>query len=171
MAAGAWGRREGHDAAKQLGYAALHLKGARGWRGNHQGSRGVRSALTPPLPPRLPPQPAPPSQESLEDRLEGGTLVILHLLHEVLELLVFLVPLVDGRQQVLALDLAAHDEEVVAEVVQLVAGAVGPILQVQDQLLQLLLLDGPQLQGLLLLGDDLLVTVFLFHFLDFHPQG
>lgn len=56
--------------------------------------------------------------------------MILHLLHEVLELLVFLVPLVDGRQQVLALDLAALDGEVVAEVVQLVAGAVGPILQV-----------------------------------------
>lgn len=55
--------------------------------------------------------------------------MILHLLHEVLELLVFLVPLVDGRQQVLALDLAAHDEEVVAEVVQ--PGSSRPILQVQ----------------------------------------
>ena len=131
---------------------------------------GVRSALPSPHP--RPPDAAPPaSQESLEDRLEGGTLVILHLLHEVLELLVFLVPLVDGCQQVLALDLAAHDEEVVAEVVQLVAGAVGPVLQVQHQLLQLLLPDGPQLQGLLLLGDDLLVAVLLFHLFDFHPQG
>lgn len=56
--------------------------------------------------------------------------MILHLLHEVFEFFVFLVPLMDGRQQVLALDLAAHDEEVVAEVVQLVTGAVSPVLQV-----------------------------------------
>lgn len=96
--------------------------------------------------------------------------MVFHLLHEVFEFLVFLVPLVDGRQQVLALHLAAHDEEVVAEVVQLVAGAVGPVLQVQDELLQLLLLDGTQLQGLLLLGDNLLVTIFFFHFFYFHPQ-
>ena len=96
--------------------------------------------------------------------------MILHLLHEVFEFFVYLVPLMDGRQQVLALDLAAHDEEVMAEVVQLVTGAVGPILQVQDQLLQLLLLDWPQLQGLLLLGNNLLVAIFLFHFFDFHPQ-
>lgn len=67
--------------------------------------------------------------------------MIFHFLHEVFEFPVFLVPLVDGRQQVLALHLAAHDEEVVAQVVQLVTGAVGPILQVQDELLQLLLLD------------------------------
>lgn len=96
--------------------------------------------------------------------------MVFHLLHEVFEFLVFLVPLVDGRQQVLALHLAAHDEEVGAQVVQLVAGAVGPVLQVQDKLLQLLLLDGPQLQGLLLLGDDLFVTVLFLDFFYFHPQ-
>lgn len=96
--------------------------------------------------------------------------MVFHLLHEVFEFLVFLVPLVDGRQQVLALHLAAHDEEMVAEVVQLVAGAVCPILQVQDKLLQFLLLDGSQLQGLLLLGDNLFVTIFFFHFFYFHPQ-
>lgn len=96
--------------------------------------------------------------------------MIFHFLHEVLEFLVFLVPLVDCRQQVLALHFAAHDEKIVAEVVQLVAGAVGPILQVQDELLQFLLLDGPQLQGLLLLGDNLFVTIFFFHFFYFHPQ-
>lgn len=96
--------------------------------------------------------------------------MIFHFLHEVFEFLVFLVPLVDGRQQVLALHLAAHDEEVVAQVVQLVAGAVGPVLQVQDKLLQLLLLHGSQLQGLLLLGDDFLVTIFFLYFFYFHPQ-
>lgn len=56
--------------------------------------------------------------------------MIFHFLHEVFEFLVFLVPLVDGRQQILALHFPAHDEKMVAEVVQLVAGAVGPILQV-----------------------------------------
>ena len=118
------------DAAKQLGYAALHRKGAKRVEGEPPGVQGRPLSPHPSPHPRLPPQPTPPSQESLEDRLEGGTLMILHLLHEGLELLVFLVPLVDGGQQVLALDLAAHDEEVVAEVVQLVAGAVGPVLQV-----------------------------------------
>lgn len=56
--------------------------------------------------------------------------MIFHFLHEVFEFLVFLVPLVDGRQQILALHFPAHDEKMVAEVVQLVAGAVGPVLQV-----------------------------------------
>lgn len=94
-----------------------------------------------------------------------------HFLHEVFEFLVFLVPLVNGGQQVLALHLAAHDEELVAEVVQLVAGTVSTILEEQHKPLQLLLLNGPQFQGLLLLGDDLLVTIFLLHFFDFHPQS
>lgn len=96
--------------------------------------------------------------------------MVFHFLHEVFELLVFLVPLVDGRQQVLALHLAAHDEKVVAEVVQLVAGTVGPVLQEQHEPLQLLLLNGPQFQGLLLLGDNLLVAILLLHLSDFHPQ-
>lgn len=56
--------------------------------------------------------------------------MIFHFLHEVFEFLVFLVPLVDGRQQILALHFPAHDEKMVAEVIQLVAGAVGPVLQV-----------------------------------------
>lgn len=119
--------------------------------------------------PRLPPQPT--QGESLKDRLKSGTFVVFHFLHEVFEFLIFLVPLVDGRQQVLAPHFPAHDEEMVAEVVQLVARAVGPVLQVQDQLLQFLLLDGSQLEGLLLLGDNLFVTVLFFHFFDFHPQG
>lgn len=93
-----------------------------------------------------------------------------HSFHEVFEFLVFLVPLVNGCQQVLALHLAAHDEKVVAEVVQLVAGTVGTIFQEEHEPLQLLLLDGPQLQGFLLLGDNLLVTILLLHFFDFHPQ-
>lgn len=96
--------------------------------------------------------------------------MIFHSLHEVFEFLVFLVPLVDGRQQVLALHFPAHDEKMVAEVVQLVAGTVSPVFQVQDKLLQFLLLDGPQLQGLLLLGDNLFVTIFFFHFFYFHPE-
>lgn len=68
-----------------------------------------------------------------EDVLEDGALVGPELLDGLLELLAGLVPLVDARQQVLLVHLAAHDEVVVSQVVQLLAGAVGAVLQVQHQ--------------------------------------
>lgn len=69
----------------------------------------------------------PPPTTSLENRWKCWAVGRFHLLHKLLELFVLLVPLVDGCQQVLGLHLAAHDEEVVAEVVQLMAGTVCPI--------------------------------------------
>lgn len=58
-----------------------------------------------------------------------------------------------------------------AEVVQLMAGTVSPILQEQHQLLQVLLPDGPQLQRLPLPRDDHLVPVLLLHFLYGHLKS
>lgn len=112
-----------------------------------------------------------PPWGSLEDRWERWAVRSFHLLHELLELFVLLVPLVDGCQKVLGLHLAAHDEEMVAKVVQLVAGAVSPILQEQHQLLQVLLADGPQLQRLPLPWNDHFVPVLLLHLLDGHLKS
>lgn len=107
-----------------------------------------------------------------EDVLEGGTLVCLQLLDGHFELLAGLVPLVDAREQVLFVHLAAHDQVVVGEVVQLLAGAVGSVLQVQDQLLQVLLLQVPRLHRLLpLLKDHPAVRVLLLHLLDLGLEG
>lgn len=111
------------------------------------------TAPHPPLPPGSLPT-HPPSQESLEDRLEGGTLVILHLLHEVLELLVFLSHLWMAVQQVLALDAPGYDEEVVAEVVQLVAGAVGPFFKYRTSFFSSFFLMGPSFRGFFFLGPN-----------------
>lgn len=58
-----------------------------------------------------------------------------------------------------------------AEVVQLMAGTVSPVLQEQHQLLQVLLADGPQLQRLPLPRDDHLVPVLLLHFLYGHLKS
>lgn len=71
------------------------------------------------------------STASLEDGVVGGTLMGLHVLDGELELLALLVPLVNGHEQQLLVHLAAHDEEAGAQAVQLGAGAVGAILDVQ----------------------------------------
>lgn len=94
------------------------------------------------------------------------------LLHGLFELLAGFVPLEDAGDEVLLVHFAAHDEVGAAQVVQLRARAVGAVLQVQDQLLQVLLLQRAQLQGLpLLLEDHLAVCVFPFHLLDFGLDG
>ncbi len=76
---------------------------------------------------------------SLEDSVVGGTLMGLHVLDGELELLALLVPLVNGHEQQLLVHFAAHDEEIGAQAVQLGARAVGAILDVQGQFLQVLL--------------------------------
>ena len=59
----------------------------------------------------------------------------LEFLDGLFELFAGLVPLVDARQEELLVHLAAHDQVGVAQVVQLLAGAVGSVLQVQNQIL------------------------------------
>lgn len=76
---------------------------------------------------------------SLEDSVVGGTLMGLHVLDGELELLALLVPLVYGHEQQLLVHFAAHDEELGAKAVQLGARAVGSILYVQGQFLQVFL--------------------------------
>lgn len=76
---------------------------------------------------------------SLKDGVVGGTLMGLHVLDGELKLLALLVPLVDGHEQQLLVHFAAHDEEVGAKAVQLGAWAVGSILDVQGQFLQIFL--------------------------------
>jgi len=134
------------------------LAGGRRWGWGELRGQGGKGGVWPPW-------------GSLEDRWERWAVRSFHLLHELLELFVLLVPLVDGCQKVLGLHLAAHDEEVVAKVVQLVAGAVSPVLQEQHQLLQVLLADGPQLQRLPLPWNDHFVPVLLFHLLDGHLKS
>lgn len=75
---------------------------------------------------------------SLEDSVVGWTLMGLHVLDGKLELFALLVPFVDGHEQQLLVHFAAHDEEVGPQAVELRARAVGPILDIQDQLLQVL---------------------------------
>lgn len=72
---------------------------------------------------------------SLEDGVIGGTLMRLHVFKSKFELFALLVPLVDGHEQQLLVHLTAHDEEVAPEVVQLRAGAVRSVLDVQRELL------------------------------------
>lgn len=79
----------------------------------------------------------------LEDVLEGGAFVGLEFLDGLFELFAGLVPLVDPREEVLLVHLAAHDQILVPQVVQLLAGAVGAVLQVQHQRLNVLLLQVP----------------------------
>lgn len=102
----------------------------------------------------------------------GGTLVRLHVLDGVLELLALLVPLVYGHEQQLLLHLAAHDEEVGAQAVELRARAVGAVLDVEGELLQVLLAQHALLQHLLLLlrRHQLAVAFLLLHLLDFHLE-
>lgn len=106
----------------------------------------------------------------LEDSVVGRTLMGLHVLDGELELLALLVPLVNGHEQQLLVHFAAHDEEVGAQAVQLGTWAVGAILNVQGQFLQVLLSQHALLQNFLLLlcCDQLPVTLLLFHLLDFH---
>lgn len=107
-----------------------------------------------------------------EDVLEDGALVGPELLDGLLELLAGLVPLVDARQQVLLVHLAAHDEVLVSQVVQLLAGAIGAVLQVQHQRLQVLLLQAARIQQLLPLHqDDFAVGVLPPHLLDLGLQS
>lgn len=110
---------------------------------------------------------------SLEDGVIGGTLVGLHVLDGELELLALLVPLVNGHEQQLLVHFAAHDEEVGAQAVQLGTRAVGPVLDVQGQLLQVFLPQHPQLQHLLLLlrRDQLPIALLLLYLLYFHLEG
>lgn len=63
-----------------------------------------------------------------EDVFEGRTLVVLHLLHGLPELLAGFVPFVDAGDDVLLVYLAPHDEVVVVQVVQLRARAVSAVL-------------------------------------------
>lgn len=107
-----------------------------------------------------------------EDVLKDGTLVGLELLDGLLELLAALVPLVDAGQQVLLLHPPAHDQVLVAQVVQLLARAVGAVLQVQHQRLEVLLLQAARLQHFLpLLQDHPPVAVLPTHLLDLGLQG
>lgn len=93
-------------------------------------------------------------------------------LHGLFELLAGLVPLVDSSQEILLVHLAPHDQVGVSQVIQLLAGAVGSVLQVKHQLLQVLLLQVPQLQGLLLLLQyHLAVRVLYPHILDLGLDG
>lgn len=110
---------------------------------------------------------------SLEDGVVGGTLVGLHVLDRKLELLALLVPLVNGHEQQLLVHFAAHDEEVGPQAVELGARAVGAVLDVQGQFLQVLLPQHTLLQHLLLLlgGDQLAVALLLLHLLDFHLES
>lgn len=110
---------------------------------------------------------------SLEDGVVGGTLVGLHVLDGELELLALLVPLVNGHEQQLLVHFAADDEEVGAEAVQLGTRAVGPVLDVQGQLLQVSPPQHPQLQHLLplLRRNQLPVSLLLLHLLYFHLEG
>lgn len=110
---------------------------------------------------------------SLEDSVVGGTLVRLHVLDGVLELLALLVPLVYGHEQQLLLHLAAHDEEVGAQAVELRARTVGAVLDVESELLQVLFAQHALLQHLLLLlrRHQLPVAFLLLHLLDFHLEG
>lgn len=96
----------------------------------------------------------------------------LELLHGLLELLAALVPLVDAGQQVLLLHPPAHDQVLVAQVVQLLARAVGAILQVQHQRLEVLLLQAAGLHHLLpLLKNHPTVAVLPTHIPDLGLQG
>lgn len=107
-----------------------------------------------------------------EDVLKDGTLVGLELLHGLLELLAALVPLVDAGQQVLLLHPSAHDQVLVAQVVQLLARAVGAVLQVQHQRLEVLLLQATRLHHLLpLLKNHPPVAVLPTHLPDLGLQG
>lgn len=110
---------------------------------------------------------------SLEDGVVGGTLMGLHVLDGILELLALLVPLVNGHKQQLLVHFAAHDKEVGAQAVQLGAGAVGSIFDVQGQLLQVLLPQHALLQHLLLLlrCNQLPVALLLLHLLDLHLEN
>lgn len=96
-----------------------------------------------------------------------------HVLDGKLELLALLVPLMYGHKKQLLVYFAAHDEEVGAQAVQLGARAVGTILDVQRQLLQVLLPEHALLQHFLLFlcRYQLPVTLLLLHLLDFHLQG
>lgn len=109
---------------------------------------------------------------SLEDSVVGGALMGLHVLDGELELLAFLVPLVNRHQQQLLVYFAAHDEEVGPEAVQLGARAVRSILDVQGQFLQVFLSQHAQLEHFLLLlsCDQLAITLLLLHLLDFHLE-
>lgn len=106
-----------------------------------------------------------------EDILEGRTFVGLEFLDGLFELF-GLVPLVDACEEVLLIHLAAHDYILIRQIVQLLAGAISTILQIQYQLLQVLLLQVASFQHLLpLLQDYLTVHVFPFHLLDLGPEG
>lgn len=109
---------------------------------------------------------------SLEDGVVGWTLMGLHVLDGVLELFALLVPLVNGHEQQLLVHFATHDEEVGAQAVQLGARTVGAVLDVQGQFLQVLLPQHALLQHFLLLlcCNQLLITLLLFHLLDFHLE-
>lgn len=107
-----------------------------------------------------------------EDVLKDGTLVGLDLLHGLLELLAALVPLVDAGQQELLLHPPAHDQVLVAQVVQLLARAVGAVLQVQHQRLEVLLLQAARLHQLLpLLKDHPPVAILPTHLPDLGLQS
>lgn len=100
----------------------------------------------------------------------GGTLLTLHVLDGELQLRTLLLPFVDGHEQQLLVHFPTHDEEVTAKVVQLSTGAVGSILYVQRQLLQVLFTQDTHLEHLLLLlsGDEFTVTILFLHFFDLH---
>lgn len=88
-------------------------------------------------------------------------------LHGLFELLVGFVPFVDAGDEVLLVQLAAHEEVDAFQVVELRAGAVGAILQVHVERLEFTLLQAAHLQGLLLLlQDHLTVAILPFHLLD-----
>lgn len=110
--------------------------------------------------------------KGLEDVLEGGAFVVLDFLDGLFELFAGLVPLVDASEEVLLVHLAAHDQVLVPQVVQLLAGTVGAVLQVQHQRLHVLLLQFPHFQHLLpLVQDDFAVQVLSFHLLDLGLEG
>lgn len=108
----------------------------------------------------------------LEDILKGGAFIGLEFLDGLFEFFAGLVPLVDPREEVLLVHLAAHDQILVPQVVKLLAGAVSAVLQVQHERLHVLLLQVPWFQHLLpLVQNHFAVHVFSFHLLDLGLEG
>lgn len=92
--------------------------------------------------------------------------------HGLFELFAGFVPLVNTGEKVLFFHLASHDKVCVSEIFQLRAGAVGSVLQVQSEFLQVLFLQSALLYGFFpLLQNHLAIHVLPFDLLDLGLYG
>lgn len=92
--------------------------------------------------------------------------------HGLFELSVGFVPLVNPGEKVLFVHLASHDKVCVSGIVQLCAGAIRPVLQVQSQFLKVLLFQSAHLYGsFLFLKGHLAIHVLPLDLLDLGLNG